>query len=73
MTIAAGLAFASILLLGAFRGSKLACARHHPWIEPLEDIRNTQKIRALILRGKLLDRAALDALLANEIKFADSN
>jgi imidazolonepropionase-like amidohydrolase len=30
---------------------------------PLDDIRNTQKIRAVILRGKLLDRRALDALL----------
>jgi imidazolonepropionase-like amidohydrolase len=30
---------------------------------PLADIRNTQKIRAVILRGKLLDRLALDALL----------
>jgi Amidohydrolase family len=30
---------------------------------PLDDIRNTQKIRGVILRGKLLDRAALDQLL----------
>jgi hypothetical protein len=32
---------------------------------PLDDIRNTGKIRALILRGKLLDRPALDQLLAD--------
>jgi imidazolonepropionase-like amidohydrolase len=31
---------------------------------PLEDIGNTRKIRAVILRGKFLDRAALDNLLA---------
>jgi imidazolonepropionase-like amidohydrolase len=32
---------------------------------PLDDIRNTQKIRAVIVQGKYLDRAALDALLAH--------
>ena len=37
---------------------------------PLADIQNTQKIRAVILRGKVLDRAALDELLATEEKFA---
>jgi imidazolonepropionase-like amidohydrolase len=31
---------------------------------PLEDIRNTSRINAVILRGRLLDRAALDATLA---------
>ncbi len=30
---------------------------------PLENIRNTQKIRAVVFNGKLLDRSALDALL----------
>jgi len=40
---------------------------------PLEDIHNTQKIRALIVRGKLLDRAALDALLSSTQKFASAN
>ncbi|HEX8359048.1 MAG TPA: amidohydrolase family protein [Longimicrobium sp.] len=30
---------------------------------PLEDIRNTQKIRAVVLNGRYLDRAALDRLL----------
>jgi imidazolonepropionase-like amidohydrolase len=40
---------------------------------PLEDIRNTQKIRALILRGKLLERKDLDALLKAVEKFAFEN
>ena len=31
---------------------------------PLDDIRNTQKIRAVVVQGKFLDRAALDAMLA---------
>ncbi|HVI47648.1 MAG TPA: amidohydrolase family protein [Chitinophaga sp.] len=31
---------------------------------PLEDITNTQKIHAVVVKGRLLDRAALDALLA---------
>ena len=38
--------------------------------DPLVDIRNTQKINAVILRGKLLDRKALDDILAKEEKFA---
>jgi len=33
---------------------------------PADDIRNTQKIRAVILRGKFLDRENLDKLLARE-------
>ncbi len=37
---------------------------------PLDDIHNTQKIRAVVVRGKLLDRAALDQLLADAEKFA---
>ncbi len=40
---------------------------------PLDDIHNTQKIRAVILRGKLLDRSALDHLLINAEKFAVAN
>ena len=32
---------------------------------PLDDIRNTQKIRAVVFEGKYLDRAALDALIAH--------
>ena len=31
---------------------------------PLEDIQNTQKMRAVAIQGKYLDRAALDAVLA---------
>jgi len=37
---------------------------------PLEDIRNTQKIDAVIANGKLLDRAALDQLLTDVAKAA---
>jgi imidazolonepropionase-like amidohydrolase len=37
---------------------------------PLYDIRNTEKIRALVIRGKLLDRTALDNLLTKAAKFA---
>jgi imidazolonepropionase-like amidohydrolase len=40
---------------------------------PLEEIRNTQKIRAVILHGKLLDRPTLDHLLATEQSFAAAN
>jgi imidazolonepropionase-like amidohydrolase len=40
---------------------------------PLVDIHNTQKIRSLFVRGKLLDRTALDELLASEEKFAAAN
>jgi imidazolonepropionase-like amidohydrolase len=40
---------------------------------PLDDIRNTEKIRALILRGKLLDRVALDQMLSSVEKFAATN
>ena len=32
--------------------------------DPLADIRNTKKIRAVVLRGRYLDRLALDGLLA---------
>ena len=37
---------------------------------PLEDIGNTQKIRALVIRGRLLDRASLDRLLTKAAAFA---
>jgi imidazolonepropionase-like amidohydrolase len=40
---------------------------------PLDDIRNTRKIRAIILHGKLLDRSALDQLLAEVQSFAAAN
>ncbi|HKV64257.1 MAG TPA: amidohydrolase family protein [Candidatus Acidoferrum sp.] len=40
---------------------------------PLDDIRNTKKIHALVLRGKLLDRNALAEILAAAEKFASTN
>ncbi|MGB9466585.1 MAG: amidohydrolase family protein [Candidatus Acidiferrum sp.] len=40
---------------------------------PLNDIHNTQKIRAVILRGKLLDRSFLDELIAKEEMFAKAH
>jgi hypothetical protein len=39
---------------------------------PLEDIRNTQKIRTVVLNGRYLDRAALDRMLA-EVEAAATN
>jgi imidazolonepropionase-like amidohydrolase len=39
---------------------------------PLDDIHNTRKIHAVILRGKLLDRATLDQRLADAKSFAAS-
>jgi Amidohydrolase family len=41
--------------------------------DPLSDIRNTQKIRAVVLRGKLLDRNFLDELLAKEENFVKTH
>jgi imidazolonepropionase-like amidohydrolase len=40
---------------------------------PLEDIHNTEKIRTVILRGKLLDRNFLDELLTKEESFAKAH
>jgi len=40
---------------------------------PLEEIHNTQKIRAVILRGQYLPRAALDQMLASARDFAARN
>jgi imidazolonepropionase-like amidohydrolase len=40
---------------------------------PLVDIHNTQKIRAVILRGKLLDRNVLDEVLSKEEEFAKAH
>jgi imidazolonepropionase-like amidohydrolase len=34
--------------------------------DPLADIRNTRSIRAVVLNGKLLERGALDKMLADE-------
>jgi imidazolonepropionase-like amidohydrolase len=41
--------------------------------DPLADIHNTQKIYAIILRGKLFNRAVLDEMLSSVEKFAASN
>ncbi|MGB8474962.1 MAG: amidohydrolase family protein [Candidatus Acidiferrum sp.] len=41
--------------------------------DPLADIHNTQKIHAVILRGKLLDRTFLDNLLSKEENFAKTH
>ncbi|HYN25236.1 MAG TPA: amidohydrolase family protein [Pyrinomonadaceae bacterium] len=40
---------------------------------PLDNIRNTQRIGAVIVNGKLLDRAALDRLLAEAERAAQKN
>jgi imidazolonepropionase-like amidohydrolase len=40
---------------------------------PLIDIRNTRRIRAVVLAGKLLDRTALDRLLADALTLAEKN
>jgi imidazolonepropionase-like amidohydrolase len=37
--------------------------------DPLENIRNTRKIRAVVVQGRYLDRQALDGLLAEELAF----
>lgn len=41
--------------------------------DPLADIRNTGRIRAVVLHGKLLDRAALDGMLQSVEEFARRN
>ena len=41
--------------------------------DPLADIHNTSRIRAVVVRGRLLDRAALDELLSSVEKFAAAN
>jgi imidazolonepropionase-like amidohydrolase len=40
--------------------------------DPLADIHSTSRIRAVVVRGKLLDRAALDTLLSSVEQFAAS-
>jgi imidazolonepropionase-like amidohydrolase len=37
---------------------------------PLDDIRNTREIKAMIINGRLLDRTELDRLLARAENFA---
>jgi imidazolonepropionase-like amidohydrolase len=41
--------------------------------DPLEDVRNTRRIRAVILGGRLLDRSMLDTLLSSVQTFAASH
>jgi imidazolonepropionase-like amidohydrolase len=41
--------------------------------DPIADIRNTQRIAAVVLGGKLLSRGELDALLAEAERLAESN
>jgi imidazolonepropionase-like amidohydrolase len=40
---------------------------------PLDDIRNTRKISAVVLNGRLLDRAELDSMLSKIADFAKSH
>jgi|SoiMethySBSTD1v2_1073268.scaffolds.fasta_scaffold09430_3 imidazolonepropionase-like amidohydrolase len=40
---------------------------------PLEDIRNTQRIRGVVLRGKFLTRRDLDGLMARSAELAAVN
>ena len=40
---------------------------------PLEDIRNTQRIHGVVVNGKLLDRSALNGLLADAERTAQNN
>ena len=40
---------------------------------PLDDIGNTQKIRAVVLNGRYLDRTALDRLLADAASLASTS
>ena len=40
---------------------------------PLDDIRNTRNISAVILNGRLLDRAALDTMLSKIAEFAKNH
>jgi imidazolonepropionase-like amidohydrolase len=37
---------------------------------PLEDIRNTQRIRAVVVNGRYLDRASLDGLLESAVRWS---
>jgi imidazolonepropionase-like amidohydrolase len=38
--------------------------------DPLADIHNSSRIAAVVVRGKFLDRSALDALLSSAEQFA---
>jgi imidazolonepropionase-like amidohydrolase len=62
------------LLFPARESGSIAAGRRADLVlldaNPVEDIRNTQRIRAVVLRGKLLDRKALDNLLESAAKLA---
>jgi len=40
---------------------------------PLDDIHNTQRIHAVVVHGQILERAALDKMLADELSFASGH
>ena len=40
---------------------------------PLADIRNTQRITAVVLRGRVIDRLSLDRMLADAVRLAAKN
>jgi len=40
---------------------------------PLDDIHNSQRIRAVVVHGQILERAALDKMLADELSFASGH
>jgi hypothetical protein len=40
---------------------------------PLDDIKNTRKIAAVVLNGRLLDRAELDQILGQVATYASSH
>jgi len=63
------------VFLGRAHQEGTIAAGHHADLvlldaNPLDDIRNTRKIRAVILNGRVLDRAALDAILQRAAEFA---
>jgi imidazolonepropionase-like amidohydrolase len=68
---AATIAPAEFLGLGGTSGS-IAVGRRADLVlledDPLRDISNTQRIHAVVLNGRLLQRADLDALLAPEVR-----
>jgi imidazolonepropionase-like amidohydrolase len=40
---------------------------------PLADIRNTERIRAVVVRGQIVDRAVLDKMLTDELSFVSGH
>lgn len=81
--VEAGLTAAEALRAATINPGRLFPAHHVGTIEPgkradfllldanpLSEIRNTQRIRAVVLDGRLLDRKALDRLLATAVELA---